>query len=167
MESRHCLQHFPESSHARPSLKNEPLGVAIASFLFLAIVLSYFYVSGMEKDKQSQVIATENPVPLDDVIEKGRQRQEDPGNVAARVKKIVAEHLPVAAAKVTPEASFTDLADELGMVELMFAFEEEFACTIPDDAPKSIKTVGDAINYLKGNPDCDKTALPPPDNGGK
>ncbi len=50
-------------------------------------------------------------------------------DVAERVKKIVIEHLGVDADKVTDDANFIeDLgADSLDTVELVMAFEEEFA----------------------------------------
>ena len=49
-------------------------------------------------------------------------------DVAAKVKKIIVEHLGVDEAKVTDEASFIDDlgADSLDTVELVMAFEEEF-----------------------------------------
>ncbi len=74
-------------------------------------------------------------------------------DIADRVKKIVAEHLGVDADKVTEDASFIDDlgADSLDTVELVMAFEEEFACEIPDDAAETILTVGDAVKYLEKN----------------
>ena len=72
-------------------------------------------------------------------------------DVAARVKKIVVEHLGVEADKVTDNASFIDDlgADSLDTVELVMAFEEEFGCEIPDDAAEQIQTVGDAVKFLE------------------
>ena len=71
-------------------------------------------------------------------------------DTAERVKKIVVEHLNVAADKVTDTASFIeDLgADSLDTVELVMAFEELFGIEIPDDAAESIVTVGDAVKYI-------------------
>lgn len=71
-------------------------------------------------------------------------------DTAARVKKIVVEHLGVEEAKVTPEANFIDDlgADSLDTVELVMAFEEEFGIEIPDDAAEKILTVQDAINFI-------------------
>ncbi len=53
--------------------------------------------------------------------------------------------------KVKVEASFVeDLgADSLDTVELVMAFEEEFGVEIPDDEAEKIRTVGDAVKYLK------------------
>ena len=72
-------------------------------------------------------------------------------DVAERVKKIVVEHLGVDGEKVKTEASFIDdlVADSLDTVELVMAFEEEFAIEIPDDAAETIQTVGDAVKYIE------------------
>jgi acyl carrier protein len=74
-------------------------------------------------------------------------------DIAERVKKIVVEHLGVEPDKVTEQASFIDDlgADSLDTVELVMAFEEEFACEIPDDAAETILTVGDAVKFLEKN----------------
>lgn len=71
-------------------------------------------------------------------------------DVAARVKKIVVEHLGVEESKVTDNASFIDDlgADSLDTVELVMAFEEAFAVEIPDDAAEKILTVKDAIDFI-------------------
>ncbi|MSO65626.1 MAG: acyl carrier protein [Alphaproteobacteria bacterium] len=75
------------------------------------------------------------------------------GDIAARVKKIVVEHLGVEEDKVTDSASFIDDlgADSLDTVELVMAFEEEFSVEIPDDAAEKIVTVKDAVDYLSKN----------------
>ena len=74
-------------------------------------------------------------------------------DVAARVTKIVVEHLGVDEAKVTQNASFIDDlgADSLDTVELVMAFEDEFSCEIPDDAAEKILTVKDAIDYIQSH----------------
>ena len=74
-------------------------------------------------------------------------------DIAERVKKIVVEHLGVEESKVTEQASLIDDlgADSLDQVELVMAFEEEFGVEIPDDAAEKIRTVGDAVTFLKEN----------------
>ena len=74
-------------------------------------------------------------------------------DTAERVKKIVIEHLGCDADKVIEGASFIDDlgADSLDTVELVMAFEEEFAVEIPDDAAETILTVGDAVSFLEKN----------------
>ena len=72
-------------------------------------------------------------------------------NVEERVRKIIVEQLEVSPDRVKPEASFADdlKADSLAVVELVLALEESFKLEIPDEDTEKIKTVGDAINYIK------------------
>jgi acyl carrier protein len=74
-------------------------------------------------------------------------------DVAARVKKIVIDHLGVDESKVTETANIIDDlgADSLDTVELVMAFEEEFGCEIPDDVAEKIVTIKDAISYIEQN----------------
>ncbi|RKH16273.1 acyl carrier protein [Corallococcus praedator] len=74
-----------------------------------------------------------------------------PVNVEAKIKSIIADQLGVGEDEIKPESSFIeDLgADSLDIVELVMAMEEEFEVEIPDDEAENIKTVGDAINYVK------------------
>lgn len=71
-------------------------------------------------------------------------------DIAARVRKIVVDHLGVEEDKVKDAASFIDDlgADSLDTVELVMAFEEEFSLEIPDDAAEKIQTVKDAITFI-------------------
>ena len=70
-----------------------------------------------------------------------------------RVKEIIAKELEVEPKQLTPEAKFIeDLgADSLDIVELVMALEEEFGIEIPDEEADKLKTVGDAMNYLKSH----------------
>ena len=72
-------------------------------------------------------------------------------DIAATVKKIIADHLGVDEQKVTDEASFIDDlgADSLDTVELVMAFEEEFGSEISDSEAEKILTVGDAIKFIE------------------
>jgi len=71
----------------------------------------------------------------------------------ARVREIIINELGVEPEKVTDDASFVeDLgADSLDTVELVMAFEEEFGIDIPDEDAEQMRTVGDAIKYLRDN----------------
>ena len=71
--------------------------------------------------------------------------------VEQKVKEIICEQLGVSEEEVTPEASFIeDLgADSLDIVELVMELEEEFDIQIPDDQAEKIKTVGQAVEYIK------------------
>ena len=70
-----------------------------------------------------------------------------------KVKKIIIEQLEVAPDKVKLEASFSEdlKADSLAVVELVLALEENFKIEIPDEDTEKIKTVGDAITYIKAH----------------
>ena len=70
-----------------------------------------------------------------------------------KVKEIIVDQLGVDAEQVTPEASFIDDlgADSLDTVELVMAFEEEFNIEIPDEEAEKIKTVGNAMEYIKAH----------------
>jgi len=74
-------------------------------------------------------------------------------DAASKVREIIVNELGVEAEKVTDDASFVeDLgADSLDTVELVMAFEEEFGIDIPDEDAEQLRTVGDAIKYLKEN----------------
>lgn len=74
-------------------------------------------------------------------------------DIAARVKKIIVEHLGVEESKVVPEANFIDDlgADSLDTVELVMAFEEEFGVEIPDEMAEKIQTVASAIEHIEKN----------------
>jgi acyl carrier protein len=76
--------------------------------------------------------------------------------VFERVRKIIVEQLGVEEAEVKPNASFVDdlNADSLDLVELVMSLEEEFSndtkhLEIPDEDAEKIKTVQDAVDYLK------------------
>jgi acyl carrier protein len=72
-------------------------------------------------------------------------------DVYEKIKDIIVEQLGVDEDKVTLEARFReDLeADSLDLVELIMAFEDEFGGEISDEEAQQIKTVGQAVDYLK------------------
>ena len=72
-------------------------------------------------------------------------------SIEERVKKIIVDQLGVKEEQVKPEASFVDDlgADSLDTVELVMALEEEFNIEIPDEDAENIRTVGEAIEYIK------------------
>jgi acyl carrier protein len=41
-------------------------------------------------------------------------------------------------------------ADSIDRLELVVVLEEAFKLEIPDEEAEKIKTVGDAVNYIKG-----------------
>ena len=74
-------------------------------------------------------------------------------NVEQKVKEIICAQLEVSPEQVKTEASFTDdlKADSLAVVELVLAFEEAFKIEIPDEDTEQIKTVRDAVDYIKAH----------------
>ena len=72
-------------------------------------------------------------------------------SIADRIKDIIVEQLGVNADQINPGAKFIeDLgADSLDIVELVMAMEEAFGIDIPDEDAESIRTVEDAMNYVK------------------
>ena len=73
-----------------------------------------------------------------------------------KIKDITVEQLGVDEDKVTMEARFReDLeADSLDLVELIMAFEDEVGGEISDEEAQQIKTVGEAVTYLKSRMDA-------------
>ncbi len=72
-------------------------------------------------------------------------------DIEAKVIDIVAEQMGADKASITRSTSFVeDLnADSLDTVELVMEFEDEFETSIPDDQAEKIKTVGEAIEFIK------------------
>ncbi len=72
-------------------------------------------------------------------------------DIEAKVTQIICEQLSVEESQVTSDASFQESlnADSLDIVELIMALEEGFGIEIPDDDAEKIRTVGDAIAYIK------------------
>lgn len=64
---------------------------------------------------------------------------------------IIATQFNINEKDITLETSFKDdlNADSLDLVELVMALEDEFDLEIDDEDVERIKTVGDAVNYIK------------------
>ncbi len=71
--------------------------------------------------------------------------------IEAKVIEIVAEQMGADKAKISRATSFVDdlNADSLDTVELVMEFEDEFETSIPDEQAEKIKTVGEAIDFIK------------------
>ncbi len=71
--------------------------------------------------------------------------------IETKVKELICDQLEVSPEQVRPEASFVDdlKADSLAVVELVLALEQEFKITIPDEDTEQIKTVKNALDYIK------------------
>ena len=72
--------------------------------------------------------------------------------IETKVKKVIAEKLPdIDYDDIVPEASLIDDlgADSLTIVELVMSMEEIFDIEIDDDAAETLKTVQDAIDFIR------------------
>lgn len=74
-------------------------------------------------------------------------------DIEAEVKRIIKEQLDVDEKDIKAESTFIDDlgADSLGLVELVLGFEEAFEIDIPDEDTEKIRTVQDAVDYIKQN----------------
>jgi len=85
-----------------------------------------------------------------DVLTGGFNMSSD--NVFESVKSILVDQLNISEDSVQMDSLFVDdlNADSLDMVELVMAMEQEFNISIPDEEAERIKTVGDAVEFIKG-----------------
>ena len=69
-----------------------------------------------------------------------------------RVFEIIEEQLHLTGVQITEDSSFKDDlgADSIDLVELVMAFEDEFGVEVSyEELEKKVKTVGDAIEFLR------------------
>src|SRR5659263_533163 len=71
--------------------------------------------------------------------------------IREQLAEIVNDVAGVAVEDVQLDKSFTeDLdVDSLSMVEIIYACEDKFSVSIPDDDAKNLRTVGDAVAYIE------------------
>lgn len=69
------------------------------------------------------------------------------------VRNILVDQLGIDDESVKMDSNFIDdlNADSLDIVELVMAMEQEFGISIPDEEAERIKTVGDAVEFIKDN----------------
>ena len=75
----------------------------------------------------------------------------DPQAIEDKVKSIIVSQLGVDAGSVIGKANFIDDlgADSLDIVELVMELETNFGVEIPEEETENIRTVEDAVNYIK------------------
>ena len=70
-----------------------------------------------------------------------------------KIKTLITDNFNVDQDKITENTNFkNDLdADSIDLVEFILQLEDEFGSEIPDDEAEKIKTVGDAVLYIKSH----------------
>jgi acyl carrier protein len=68
-----------------------------------------------------------------------------------KVIEIVSEKLSVPKEEITLASNFIDdlKADSLDLVEMVMAFEDNLGVSIPDEDQEKIRTVGEAVTYIR------------------
>lgn len=67
-----------------------------------------------------------------------------PDDVMSRVIRVIAETQRIPADTIKPESTFEELKiDSLDGINIVFAIENEFNVNVPDEAAKSLRSVGD------------------------
>lgn len=71
--------------------------------------------------------------------------------ISERIISLISEQFNVDEENINLETSFRDdlNADSLDLVELVMALEDEYGLEIEDEDVDTIKTVGDASNYIR------------------
>ncbi|MGJ3509090.1 acyl carrier protein [Enemella sp. A6] len=71
--------------------------------------------------------------------------------IRADLADIVNEVVGLPQDDIQLDKSFTDDldVDSLSMVEIIYAAEDKFGVSIPDEEAKNLKTVGDAVAYIE------------------
>ena len=72
-------------------------------------------------------------------------------SIENQIKTIIVNQLGVEESSISPNAKFIeDLgADSLDIVELVMAIEDSFDIEIPDEEAENIRTVADAVDFVK------------------
>ncbi len=68
-----------------------------------------------------------------------------------KIKSIISEQMSISEDKISMETSFSDDlgADSLDIFQIISELEEEFNMEFSNEDAEKIKTVGDAVNYIK------------------
>ncbi|HEX3109018.1 MAG TPA: phosphopantetheine-binding protein [Thermoanaerobaculia bacterium] len=70
--------------------------------------------------------------------------------IAAKLVELVKQEKDIPDDKLAPETVLADAGiDSLDALTILFAIEEEFKISIPDDRAKTIKTFGDMIDVVE------------------
>jgi acyl carrier protein len=74
-----------------------------------------------------------------------------PDNLERRVIEIIAKRKHLDPANLTAATTFEQLGiDSLDAADLLFAFEDDFGIVVPDDVARSMRSVGQVVEGLRG-----------------
>ena len=70
-----------------------------------------------------------------------------------KIKDMIADNFDVDKDKITEDTNFINYldADSIDLLEFILQLEDEFGAEIPDDEAEKIKTIGDAVSYIKAH----------------
>lgn len=72
-------------------------------------------------------------------------------NLERRVIEIIAKRKHLDPANLTAATTFEQLGiDSLDAADLLFAFEDDFGIVVPDDVARSMRSVGQVVEGLRG-----------------
>lgn len=72
-------------------------------------------------------------------------------NLERRVIEMIAKRKHLDPAGLTAATTFEQLGiDSLDAADLLFAFEDEFGIVVPDDVARSMRSVGQVVDGLRG-----------------
>ena len=87
-------------------------------------------------------------------------------DLTQRVISVVAKTQRIAPEKISPDTTFEELGlDSLDSVNILFALEEEFGVSIPDEDTRKITSVRQIIEGIETLADGAESARPPESGG--
>lgn len=75
----------------------------------------------------------------------------DRDEILQKIKDVISDQIAIDEDDIELDSSLEDDldVDSLDLLQIVTAIEDEFNITIDDDAFESVKTVGDAVNYIE------------------
>ncbi len=75
----------------------------------------------------------------------------DRDEILQKIKDVISDQIAIDEDDIELDSSLEDDldVDSLDLLQIVTAIEDEFNVTIDDDAFESVKTVGDAVNYIE------------------
>jgi acyl carrier protein len=136
--SRYIFVRFPRRTSRRAAFQlKEPVAAAVPRWRTRAV-----------SDRPTDISRRGR---REDFRRQFKEQHVSDSEISEKIKDIVSDKLDVPREDVDESKHFVnDLkADSLALVELGMAFEDNFGISIPDEDYEKLKTVGDAIGYVK------------------